>query len=147
MRDVKKILENTKETIKDNIKPLIKKGDLTPAEMATLRDAIKTIKDICEMCREDPDGNEYSMGNYGYSVPHWTNDPYAMGNYSGQNRSPVTGRYISNGAMRVSYGDNYSGHSIKDRMVARLEPMFDEAKSDYERQLIQNTINRIHAEN
>lgn len=152
MRDVKKTLENTKEVIKDELKKLIKKGELTPAEMDTVFKAVDSIKDICEMCHEDADGNEYSMGSYGsYGTPHWTNDPYAMGNYSGQNRSPVTGRYISNGSphgtMRVSYGDNYSGHSIKDRMVARLEPMFDEAKSDYERQLIQNTINRIHAEN
>lgn len=145
---MKKILENAKETIEDNIKPLIKKGDLTPAEMATLRDAIKSIKDICEMCGEDPEGNKYSMGVHTYD-PNWTHEA-SMG-YSGTARSPVTGRYISSGMphgnMRVSYGDNYSGHSIKDRMVARLEPMFDEAKSDYERQLIQNTINRIHAEN
>ena len=141
---MKKTLENTKEVIKDELKKLIKKGELTPAEMDTVFKAVDSIKDICEMCHEDADGNDYSMGSYGsYGTQHWTNDPYAMN----PNRSPVTGRYISNGAMRVSYGDNYSGHSIKDRMIARLEPMFDEAKSEYERQLIQNTINRIHAEN
>ena len=141
MRIVKKTLENTKEVIKDELKKLIKKGELTPAEMDTVFKAVDSIKDICEMCHEDPDGN-YSMGAHMYD-PNWE--------YSGTARSPVTGRYISSGMphgnMRVSYGDNYSGHSIKDRMVARLEPMFDEAKSDYERQLIQNTINRIHAEN
>ena len=137
MRDLKKTLENTKEVIKDELKKLIKKGELTPAEMDTVFKAVDSIKDICEMCGEYPEGHD----------THCTNDPYAMG----PNRSPVTGRYISSGMphgnMRVSYGDNYSGHSIKDRMVARLEPMYDEAKSDYERQLIQNTINRIHAEN
>lgn len=135
MRDLKKTLENTKEVIKDELKKLIKKGELTPAEMDTVFKAVDSIKDICEMCGEYPEGHEQ----------HWTNDPYAMG----PNRSPVTGRYISTGSImpRVSYGDNYSGHSIKDRMVARLEPMYDEAKTDYERQLIQNTINRIHAEN
>ena len=141
MRDLKKTLEHTKEVIKDELKKLIKKGELTPAEMDTVFKAVDSIKDICEMCHEDPDGN-YSMGAHMYD-PNWE--------YSGTARSPVTGRYISGGMphgnMRVSYGDNYSGHSIKDRMVARLEPMYDEAKSDYERQLITNTINRIHAEN
>lgn len=138
---MKKTLEHTKEVIKDELKKLIKKGELTPAEMDTVFKAVDSIKDICEMCHEDPDGN-YSMGAHMYD-PNWE--------YSGTARSPVTGRYISGGMphgnMRVSYGDNYSGHSIKDRMVARLEPMYDEAKSDYERQLITNTINRIHAEN
>lgn len=136
MSELKKTLEHTKEVIKDELKKLIKKGELTPSEMDTVFKAVDAIKDICELCHEDPDGN-YSMGYQGYSGTqsygqHWTRDPYA------QARSPVTGRYISNG---------YSGHSIKDRMVARLEPMFDEASSDYEKQLIQNTINRIHAEN
>ena len=157
MRDVKKTLENTKEIIKDELKKLNKKGELTPAEMDTVFKAVDSIKDICEMCHEDPDGN-YSMGAHMYD-PNWEYSGTARSphmydpnwEYSGTARSPVTGRYISSGmphgTMRVSYGDNYSGHSIKDRMVARLEPMFDEAKSDYERQLIQNTINRIHAEN
>ena len=137
MRDLKKTLENTKEVIKDELKKLIKKGELTPAEMDTVFKAVDSIKDICEMCHEDPEGNHYSEG------PNWE--------YSGTARSPVTGRYISSGVphgnMRVSYGDHYSGHSIKDRMVARLEPMFDDAKSDHEKQMIQNTINRIYAEN
>ena len=139
---MKKTLEHTKEVIKDELKKLIKKGELTPAEMDTVFKAVDSIKDICEMCHEDPEGNHYSEGAHTYD-PNWE--------YSGTARSPVTGRYISSGMphgnMRVSYGDNYSGHSIKDRMVARLEPMYDEAKSDYERQLITNTINRIHAEN
>lgn len=141
---MKKTLENTKEAIKDELKKLVKKGDLTPAEMDTVFKAVDTIKDICEMCHEDPEGN-YSAGYSG------AQGSYGSQSYYGQARSPVTGRYISSGMphgnMRVSYGENYSGHSIKDRMVARLEPMYDEAQSDYERQLIQNTINRIHAEN
>lgn len=142
---MKKTLENTKENIKDELKKLNKKGDLTPAEMNTVFEAVRSIKDICEICGEDLDGNKYSMGI------HAPQDSYGYG-YSNQARSPVTGRFISNGVphgnMRVSYGgENYSGHSIKDRMVARLEPMFDEAKSEYERQLVQNTINRIREEN
>lgn len=48
--------------------------------------------------------------------------------------SPVTGRYISNG---------YSGHSIEDRMIMALEQQMDEAKTDYERQLVEKEIQRL----
>lgn len=37
----------------------------------------------------------------------------------------------------------YSGHSIEDRMIASLENQMDTATSDYERQKIQEEINRI----
>ena len=95
--------------------------------------------------------NDYSEGAHYYHVPEYS---YA---YT-PNRSPVTGRYISGYHNDMPYGDmnsqnratmngGYSGHSIKDRMIARLEPMYDEATSEYERQLIKNTINRIHSEN
>lgn len=31
-------------------------------------------------------------------------------------------------------------------MIARIEAMYDEAKSDHERQIISNTINRIQSD-
>ena len=37
----------------------------------------------------------------------------------------------------------YSGHSIKDHMVARLEKMYDEAQTDHERQIINEWIRCI----
>lgn len=128
---MKKTLENTKEAIKEELKKLNKKGDLTPAEMDTVFKAVDTIKDICEMCGEDLDGHVYSMG---YSE-------YGYGNtYShGASRSPVTGRYISH-SMPMNH---YSGHSITDRMVACLEPMYDQAQSEHERQKINEAIMTI----
>lgn len=41
----------------------------------------------------------------------------------------------------------YSGHSVKDRMVAKLESMMDMAKSDYERQEVMNVIRSIQSMN
>ena len=51
----------------------------------------------------------------------------------GPNRSPVTGRYIS-------------GHSIKDRMVAKMESLYDEAHNEHEKQLMTYEINRLRNE-
>ena len=66
---------------------------------------------------------------------------------SNGNRSPVTGKYIQNPMdNRMYYGDNMYGHSIKDRMIAKIETMYDEAKSDHEKQVIANTISRIQNE-
>lgn len=63
---------------------------------------------------------------------------YGRNNYTA--RSPVTGRYISRGTEQ-------SGHSIVDRMIASLEEQMDSAKTDYERQLIQEEIENIRAKN
>lgn len=64
-------------------------------------------------------------------------------------RSATTGRYVSrdDGYSTRRYYDGgernnggYSGHSIKDRMVAQLEKMYDEAQTEHERQYMNNWI-------
>ena len=111
--------------LEEEIEKLVKKGTMTPEELLTVEKAIKTIKCIDEM-----------LGKGLYSEGH---------NY----RSPVTGRYIDapshgHATTRMYYGDdNYSGHSIADRMVARLEPMFDQAQTEYERNKVSEAISQI----
>lgn len=143
---MEKTLEFIKDKFEDELKVLKKKGDLTPEDVKLVKEMVCTIKDINEMM---------GSGMYSEGVkPEWTGNSYGTmhGNmhYSGTNRSPVTGRYISNGSMNGnSYGHEYpitygySGHSIHDRMIAALEPMYDQAKSEHERQVISNEINRI----
>lgn len=96
-------------------------------------------------------GDSYNDRSYGdYGGRRYYHDSYGDDMYSNRRgRSPVTGRYISRGMDdyserdRMSYRDGYSGHSIKDRMIARLESMMDEAKTDYERQTVSDWINRL----
>lgn len=123
-----------KETLEEQIKLIAKKKDaITQDEVLALKNALSSLCKIHELMAVDGYSEGYSYG------------------YHGTSRSPVTGRYISNGvphgSMRMHYGDNMYGHSIKDRMVARLEPMYDEAKTEHERQMISNTINRIQSDN
>lgn len=54
-------------------------------------------------------------------------------------------RYPSYG--RAYYDMGYSGHSTKDRMIARLEDMMGEVNNDYERNMIRETISRIQSGN
>lgn len=42
--------------------------------------------------------------------------------------------------------DGYSGHSIKDRAIDKLERMMDEANSEYERESIRRMISQIRAD-
>ena len=165
---MEKTLEHLKETLEDEIKKVIKKGDITPSEMESIQSAVCTI----EMIKKIENGN-YSEGmmngeSYGWntrnmsynhtpsydSYGHDSYDDYSGryqhdGNSYRRGRSPVTGRYISRGmddysGRNRSYYDGYnSGHSIKDRMVARLESMMDEAQTEHERQTVSEWINRL----
>ena len=167
-----KTMEHLKETLEDEIKKIVKKGDITPAELESVQKAVCTMDMIEKIGRgEQSEGMMTGRDSYGYSgrnmayhhMPaygsygdeygdhsgrRYYHDSYGYdGSYNGDSyrrgRSPVTGRYISRGDDHMSYRDGYSGHSIKDRMVARLEDMIDEAKTDHERQMVSDWINRL----
>lgn len=134
------ILEKDLEQKLDEI---IANGTINPTEVKTVTDA------VCLMLKS----KEYE---------EWLRDGEDLGSSFRRGRSPVTGRYVSRSRgdsygtdympIRGSYGrpytmdmydQDYSGHSIKDRMVAKLEGMVDMAKSDYERQEVLEAIRKI----
>lgn len=157
---MEKTLEHLKETLEDEIKKVIKKGDITPSEMESIQSAVCTIETIKKIengnysegmmngdsygwnTRNMPYTHMPSYDSYGHdSYGNYSERYYNDGNSYRRGRSPVTGRYISRG--RGAYDDGYSGHSIKDRMVARLESMMDEAQTEHERQTVSEWINRL----
>lgn len=157
---LEKTYECLKETLEEQVKLISKKGDkITQDEMMSLYYALKSLDKIDELMEKDMEGSgkEYSEGYHGNNMRNsrysrgYSNgysDGYNDGHMSNGNRSPVTGKYISQNPMdnRMYYGENMYGHSIKDRMIAKIEQMYDEAKSEHERQVIQNTISRIQNE-
>ena len=144
LKKVDHILERDLERELDNI---ITPGTINPTQVKTITDA------VCLMLKS----KEYA---------DWLqeeSEDYPEASYR-RGRSPVTGRYVSRGRdysmdqmypdsyRRGSYGRDmydmgYSGHSVKDRMVAKLESMMDMAKSDYERQEVMNAIRSIQSMN
>lgn len=119
-----KTYECLKDTIEEQIRSISKKGDaITAQEMSSLKDALSALEKIEKRMGEE----QYFKEGYRY----------------GDHRSPVSGRYIKSGTPHTNH---IYGHSIKDRMIARLEPMYDEATSEHERQMIANTISRIQNE-
>lgn len=166
-----KTLEHLKETLEDEIKKIVKKGDITPAELESVQKAVCTIDMIDNMSMgENGEGGSYgySNRNVAYRYPSYAygdyseryrdsygdnynyrshdrgsyHDDYYHGDSYRRGRSPVTGRYISRG-----HEEGYSGHSIMDRMVDRLESMYDEAKTDHEKQTVSEWINRLRSSN
>lgn len=150
-QDVEEIL--VKELRKE-MKKIVDAGAFAPGQTKTLLEAVDlmlSMKQYEGCCGGEMGMDEYSQKNY-----------YGMNSYA-QPRSTVTGRFTSRGmnpyAMRDhSYNDNAygygmpnsyemnrSGHSTKDRMIARLEDMMGEAKNEYEAQMIRDTIANIQA--
>lgn len=143
-----KIYIDAQDVIEEEIKKLIKKGELNATEMCALKEALSCVEKIMNIVGDMPtdadnvSGNSYLITpgyrhhmSYGYDMPY-DGSSYRRG------RSMTTGRYVSRGVDDV----DMSGHSIKDRMISKLETIVDSAKSDYERQMVMNEIDRIRSE-
>lgn len=128
--------------LKEELQKVNSAGTIDPAEVKTITDAVKLmvkLKEYEAWCNGEMEGRSY--GDYSYM----------------RGRDAMTGRYTSRGydsyghysyngpyeTPRMSYDRGYSGHSINDRMIAKLETMMGEAESDYERQKIQEAIARM----
>ena len=131
-----KLAAKTMELLESCIEDMNKKKDLTPSDLEILCKAYKLRREL-KMDNEMGMDEEWDNSSSTYSrrnvMPRVYMDSYAP------MRSPVTGRYISR-------DDGMSGHSLKDRMIAKLEGMYDEAKSEYEREELRKEIRRIEAE-
>lgn len=138
MEDIlEKDLRAELKKVKDN-------GSFAPGQTKTLLDAIELMlkskeyeewlhgEGMSETSRRqyarsyaDSNYRNTNMGSYGYNRPN----AYGMNPYD----YPRSNAY--------DYG--YSGHSTKDRMIARLEDMMGEAKNEYEATMIRDAIANI----
>lgn len=128
-----KLACKTMEILDSCIEDMNKKKDLTPNDLEMLCKAYKLRREL--KCDDEMEmgSEEWDDSSSMYSRRNIMPRVYMEGR-----RSPVTGRYVSrDGGM--------SGHSLKDRMVAKLEAMYDEAQSEYEREELRKEIRRIEA--
>lgn len=162
--DNDKTLEKIRDSVEDAIRPLIKKGEaMTPADLESLTKAVCIIEkikrienggDFDDAYSEnyyDDNGNSYRRGRSpvtGRFVSRDAyHDSYHDGGSSNAYHAGTSNRYHDGASTRRYYDGNsnngYSGHSIQDRMVDRLERMMDEAQSEHERQTVREWINRL----
>ena len=153
-----KILDKINDAIEEAIKPIVNKGaSMTAAELEVLTKAVCTIEKIKQI--EDADNySDYSRNSYngGNSYNYYDEGNNNAGNSYRRGRSATTGRYVSRDSAphvegyssRRFYDSNgYSGHSIKDRMIAQLEKMYDEAQTEHERKTVNDWIRRLDSGN
>ena len=144
MKLTKSVEDILEKELQAEMKKIDNAGQFTPGQTSTLLDAVKLMLKIKEYEEwlEGRGMSEYSQRNYARS--------YGESSYA-QPRSTITGRFMSHGMhdggyMRsANYDSGYSGHSTKDRMIARLEDMMGEAKNEYEAQMIRDTIMQIQS--
>lgn len=124
--------ESCKEMLYEEIQTIVKKGDVTPAELERLDKAYCIIEKINKVDgAEMPDYDDMRSGYHGMN-------PRYYGSYANM---PSRGR-----THMDNYDRGYSGHSINDRMIASLENMYGEAQTDHERQVVDKWINKIRAD-
>lgn len=129
---------------------VITAGTINPTQVKTITDAVCLMLKTLEYGEwlqdgEDDMGASYRRGRSpmtGRYVSRRMGDSYVM------DRMPMhEGSYGTRAYNMDMYDLDYSGHSIKDRMVAKLETMVDMAKTDYERQEVMNAIHKIESMN
>jgi hypothetical protein len=131
--------EALEDLLCSEIKKVVKKGEIKDAtEVKGVKDALEAIKII--HCLKD--GEWEKEDTLGYYPMHHSNYGHVDFNGTYGRRNPHTRRYMSNGMPDTTYG-----HSIKDRMVAALEPLYDKAESNYEHGMIQKAINSVQSLN
>ena len=151
----KMYLQKLTDLVEKELDTLTAKGTLNPTELDSAKKAVELLTKIEEysmMCeeKENPEamysGRSYRSYGRSYAMPPEYYDPsmpMRSGNYMPGMGSMNRGSY---GSGNWTANGQYSGHSIKDRMIDRLERMMDDAKTDYERQEIKNEIMRIRQE-
>lgn len=153
-------LEMLEDLIGKMLDEVVQRGDISPQEMCTVKEAVESLGEIEEYKMMVYGGGEdYDRFSYGYNS--YGNESYANANrggggsnYGGGSNSYGSGnsyarsrnrlgQYTSREGQSRRNSSMMSGHSIKDRAKARLEDMMDEAKTDYERQELMEMINMV----
>ncbi len=138
-------LSDLKALIEKEIRKITAKNDITPVELENMTKSLCALEKIKEIERMDAGDMEYS-GRMVSTMPMGYNDR----RFFDENRSYMrgrdarTGRYMSRDFERNHGHDTgYSGHSIRDRMIDKLERMYDEAQTEHERQVVDEWIRRL----
>ena len=133
-----------KFAMEDALRSIAEKKNISPSDIETATKAMCALEQI-KMMEEGHSENSYRRGRRSYDGSYegshlgyeGTSNDGSMISRAGSHRRSHDGSYDG------SYEQGYSGHSIKDRMVAKLEEMYDQAKTEHERQIVDEWINRL----
>lgn len=142
-----KEIDMVEDLLVDELKKVVKKGELKDAtEAKAVKEVLESLN-IIQCLREDSMNPQEEQGYSGYHMPRYSGGwGHRMPlNYGGT--VDFNGTYSGARGSHMNMNGGYSGHSIHDRMIAALEPLYDNAKSEHERSEIDNWIARLRKEN
>ena len=141
-----KTMEKLKDVVTEEIDKLVKQGTLSPNELEHVHKALCVLEKIQDFDEYGAPESEYSerYGGRRYSRGMSRTDGSSRRGYDIR-MMPFDNAYQSYPSRSYNSYER-SGHSIKDRMIDKLESMMDEAGTEYERQMVSEWINRIEAE-
>lgn len=144
-------LRTTKEKLEKELSVILDKQNLNINDLEAMTKivcALEKIEKIEKMEREEQDYNYSGRYHYPYSYDEENRRIYNDGrdthSYE-RGRSARTGRYVSRDDGRMM--PHYSGHSLRDRMIDKLESMYDEAATEHERKTLDKWIQKIEYDN
>lgn len=137
-----KVDEIIAKDFKELADKIIQSGTITPEQLDVVYKTVKLMLKDSEFKRELQGGfeteNSYRRGR------NMNNGQY-MSRDMGRSMTRMPSVRMSYGYDPHAYDMGYSGHSIKDRMIASLESMYDTAGNEHERQMIDSWISRIES--
>ena len=161
MKNEMEIYEKGREVVLEELDKLFSKGTLSPAETEAAKAGVCLLKEMDETFGGEmmDDGyserrgggrssrRSYENRSYEGMSRDWPGmdgrmpyREYAITSYDGRGGNQGGGRGGSSRAMSRDGRGGYSGHSINDRVVEKLENLMDSAESDFERQKIREFI-------
>ena len=108
------------ENLKEDIKELNKKGDISPTELDRAYKAVDIIKDIKTIEAMEEAGYSYANSYDDYSQRYYRDGRMSNNSYDGMSNArrgrDTMGRYTSREG-------GYSGHEEKEQMMRQIEEM------------------------
>lgn len=131
----REIMKAFEKLILENMKKIVDKGDVTPAEIVNMKEAYCLMNEMTKHMNQDM-AEDYDMDN---------SQRRSGANYRMRNMSMRSGNYYP-GHDRGWYGTysvNRSGHSDTESRIRDLEQRRMNAASDSERMLIDEWIEQL----
>lgn len=151
MENEYEVYEKGRKVVVEELDKLFSKGSLSPSETEAAKTAICLLKEMDEVFGgEGMMDDGYSerrggrMSRRSYDWPGMDGRmpyrEYAITSYDGRGGRGSSMSMSRAGNQPRDDRGRYSGHSINDRVVEKLENLMDSAESDYERQKIREFI-------
>ena len=145
MPDIQDKMEALKKKACEALDEYVKKDQWKREDLEGAKDAVKLYNEACDAQMKqgiwDEMRDDWSK-NSGYRMP--SPHGYSKISYGSHPMHDDRMQYEdSYGRRPMYYDDGYSGHSVKDRMIAALEAQMDSAKTEYEREEVRRAIAEI----